>query len=148
MYLSRKKPDEPATIEFSEDEIEALKLDQRQRLAGPKKKRRLPAMPTIAEATQWGAGQDHGGGIGPANGPPGSSTLARPMRRLGDLVPEFGSLVNPPGVGANDDFDDRLPHAREESTTRVPRSALGRVTMGRASCLLAACWIARTWLHP
>jgi hypothetical protein len=82
-YLSRNTPNEPATIELGEDEIEALKLDQRQRRPAQKRKR-LPAMPTIEEATRWVA--ELGGWIGPANGPPGSSTLARGLRRLSDLV--------------------------------------------------------------
>lgn len=80
-YLSRNKP---ATVELGDDEIEALKLDQRQGRPGAKRKQRLPAVPTIAEATRWVA--ELGGWIGPANGPPGSSTLARGMQRLGDLV--------------------------------------------------------------
>jgi hypothetical protein len=94
-YLSRNTPDEPATIELGEDEIEALKLDQRQRRPAQKRKR-LPAMPTIEEATRWVA--ELGGWIGPANGPPGSSTLARGMRRLSDLVSAL-RLVRQPTRG-------------------------------------------------
>jgi hypothetical protein len=82
-YLSRKMPEQPATIELGEDEIEALKLDQRRRRPAQKRKR-LPATPTIEEAARWVA--ELGGWIGPANGPPGSMTLARGMRRLADLV--------------------------------------------------------------
>jgi hypothetical protein len=82
-YLSRKMPEQPATIELGEDEIEALRLDQRRRRPAQKRKR-LPAVPTIEEATRWVA--ELGGWIGPANGPPGSTTLARGMRRLADLV--------------------------------------------------------------
>ena len=41
------------------------------------KKRKLPAVPTIAEATRWIA--ELRGWIGPANGPPGAMTLARGM---------------------------------------------------------------------
>lgn len=91
-YLSRNTPDEPATIELGEDEIEALKLDQRQRRPAQKRKR-LPAMPTIEEATRWVA--ELGGWIGPANGPPGSTTLARGMRRLSDLVNAIRLLRQP-----------------------------------------------------
>lgn len=83
-YLSRNKPDEPATLELDEDEIEALKLDQRRRAPGAKKARGLPEMPTIGEATRWIA--ELGGWIGPSNGPPGAVTIARGMRRLGDFV--------------------------------------------------------------
>ena len=91
-YLSRNTPNEPATIELGEDEIEALKLDQRQRRPAQKRKR-LPAMPTIEEATRWVA--ELGGWIGPANGPPGSSTLARGLRRLSDLVNAIRLLRQP-----------------------------------------------------
>lgn len=83
-YLSRNKPDEPATVELGEDEIEALKLDQRDRRPGAKTQMKLPKVPTIAEATRWVA--ELGGWIGPANGPPGATTLARGMQRLGALV--------------------------------------------------------------
>lgn len=95
-YLSRNTPDEPATIELGEDEIEALKLDQRQRRPAQKRKR-LPAMPTIEEATRWVA--ELGGWIGPANGPPGSTTLARGLRRLSDLVNAIRLLRQPTGGG-------------------------------------------------
>jgi hypothetical protein len=94
-YLSRNKPEEPATIEFEEDEIEALKLDQRRRRPSEKRKR-LPTMPSIEEATRWVA--QLGGWIGPANGPPGSTTLARGMRRLADLVDAI-RLVRQPSRG-------------------------------------------------
>lgn len=94
-YLSRKSPEEPASIELGDDEIEALKLDQRRRRPATKRKR-LPAMPTIEVATRWVA--ELGGWIGPANGPPGSSTLARGMRRLADLVDAI-RLVRQPSRG-------------------------------------------------
>lgn len=81
-YLSRKKPDEPASTEFAPEEIEALKLDQRRRMK-PKRKK-LPEMPSIRDATRWAA--ELGGWIGERNGPPGSITLARGLERLGYLV--------------------------------------------------------------
>lgn len=80
-YLARHSPDRPATIELDEDEIEALKLDQGERWT---KKRELPIMPTIKQATEWVA--QLGGWIGPRNGPPGSITLSRGLERLRDLV--------------------------------------------------------------
>jgi hypothetical protein len=79
-YLSRNTPDAPATTELGDDEIEALKLDQRDR----SKKKPVPPSPTIKQATEWIA--QLGGWIGPANGPPGSITLARGLDRLRDLV--------------------------------------------------------------
>lgn len=95
-YLSREKPDEPASVELSDLEIEALKLDQGRRRPGAKKKQKLPAMPTIAEATRWVA--ELGGWIGPANGPPGSATLARGLERLAYFT-EAISLVRQPSEG-------------------------------------------------
>lgn len=83
-YLSRRTPDEPATIELRPEEIEVLKLDQKRRWTKPK---RIPKAPTIAEATAWVA--ELGGWIGPGNGPPGSITLARGLERLGFLVEGF-----------------------------------------------------------
>ena len=94
-YLSRKTPKLPATIELCDDEIEALKLDQRRRRPAQKRKR-LPSMPTIEEATWWIA--ELGGWIGLANGPPGATTLARGMRRLADLVDAIRLVRHPQGV--------------------------------------------------
>jgi hypothetical protein len=77
-YLSRKTPDEPATIEFSALEIEALKIERRTRNKG---RVRLPETPTIAEATEWIA--EMGGWMGHrSSGPPGSITIARGLDRL------------------------------------------------------------------
>jgi hypothetical protein len=70
-YLSRRKPDAPASCELAPDEIEALKLDQSSRY----ERRQLPDMPSIEEATRWVA--ELGGWIGKRNGPPGSITIAR-----------------------------------------------------------------------
>ncbi|MBX3187648.1 MAG: IS4 family transposase [Labilithrix sp.] len=81
-YLSRKKPDAPASSEFALEEIEALKLDQRRRMKP--KRTRLPEMPSMREATRWAA--ELGGWTGERNGPPGSITLARGLERLGYLV--------------------------------------------------------------
>jgi hypothetical protein len=83
-YLSRRTPDEPATIEFQPEEIEVLKLDQKRRWT---KRKRIPKNPTIAQTTGWLA--ELGGWIGPGNGPPGSTTLARGLERLGYLVEGF-----------------------------------------------------------
>ena len=83
-YLSRRTPNEPATIEMRPVEIEILKLDQKQRWTKPK---RVPKEPTIAQATAWVA--ELGGWIGLANGPPGSITLSRGLERLGYLVEGF-----------------------------------------------------------
>lgn len=78
-YLSRKSPDEPASIEFSELEIEALKIERRTRFKG--RRPRLPDMPTILEATEWLA--EMGGWMGyRSSGPPGSVTIARGLDRL------------------------------------------------------------------
>ena len=48
------------------------------------KRKKLPEVPTMAQATQWVA--ELGGWIGLRNGLPGSSTLARGLERLGYLV--------------------------------------------------------------
>jgi transposase-like protein/DDE family transposase len=80
-YLSRETPDVPASRELSEEEIEALRLDQRRRKG---KRRKLPSMPTIVQATEWIG--ELGGWIGPRNGRPGATTLARGLERLGYLI--------------------------------------------------------------
>ncbi len=80
-YFARKKPDLPATVELSDEEIEALKLDQGRRTT---KRKRLPQQPAIGLATEWVA--ELGGWMGKRNGPPGSITLARGLERLGYLV--------------------------------------------------------------
>ena len=96
-YLARNKPDEPASIELAALEIEALKLDQGQRRPGAKKKRKLPEMPTISEATEWIA--ELGGWIGPANGPPGAATLARGLERLAYFTEAISLARQPPPGG-------------------------------------------------
>jgi ribonuclease HI len=90
-YLSRSKPNAPASCELAAEEIEALKLDQRRRT-----RRRLPQMPSIGDATRWIG--ELGGWIGARNGQPGSVTLARGLERLGYLV-EGIALARPPTQG-------------------------------------------------
>jgi len=78
-YLSRRTPDEPASIEFEPAEIEALAIERRARLRGTRQ--RVPNMPTIQQATEWIA--EMGGWMGlRSSGPPGSITLARGLERL------------------------------------------------------------------
>jgi hypothetical protein len=94
-YFARNKPDEPASVELAAEEIEALKLDQQSRMRA--KPRKLPEMPSISEATRWVA--DIGGWIGPRNGPPGSTILARGLERLGYLVEGIALARQPPQGG-------------------------------------------------
>ena len=94
-YLSRNKPDQPASAELAPPEIEALKLEQRQRRPGTKK-RKLPEMPTIYEATHSIA--ELGGWIGMANGPPGAATIARGLERLAYFT-EAIALARQPSEG-------------------------------------------------
>lgn len=91
-YFARRKPEQPASVELSSEEIEALKLDQQSRAAP--KRITLPKMPTIGEATQWVALL--GGWIGPANGPPGATTLGRGLERLAALVDGIALARQPP----------------------------------------------------
>lgn len=94
-YFARNKPDEPASTELAPEEIEGLKLDQRDRMKP--KRRKLPEMPTMGEVTRWIA--ELGGWTGPANGPPGSITLARGLERLGYLVEGIALARQPPQGG-------------------------------------------------
>ena len=94
-YFSRIKPDEPASVELAAEEIEALKLDQRRRVKT--KRRKLPDMPSISDATRWLA--ELGGWIGARNGPPGSITIARGLERLGYLVEGIALARQPPQGG-------------------------------------------------
>ena len=95
-YFARNKPKEPASIELAPDEIEALKLDQRSRMTS--KRRKLPEMPSMEEATRWIA--EIGGWIGIRNGAPGSITLARGFERLGYLVEGIALARQPPQGGS------------------------------------------------
>jgi hypothetical protein len=91
-YLARKEPEAPASIELTAAELEALRLDRLDRArqarayarTRPPNKRpkveKVPAMPTIAVAVAWLA--ELGGWIGPRNGPPGSTTIARGLERV------------------------------------------------------------------
>lgn len=82
-YLARTTPDAPATIELSPEEIVALKRDQASR--GVKKKRVVPASPTLKDVTRW-IGQLGGWIDQKGNGEPGATTIARGLERLSALV--------------------------------------------------------------
>jgi hypothetical protein len=78
-HLARTRPNEPASVEFTEVEIRALivlKRDQK------KKNETIPdAMPTIADATRWIA--ELGGYTGKSSGgPPGSTTISRGLDQV------------------------------------------------------------------
>ena len=78
-HLARSEPDEPASVELSEIEIEALKL-----IKGQYKKRteQIPdGVPSIALAVQWLA--ELGGYTGKSSGgPPGAITIGRGLETL------------------------------------------------------------------
>lgn len=74
-HLSRTQPDLPATVEFTQAEIDAAII-----LSKPKNYRRGD-VPTIGEVVLWVARQ--GGYTGKSSGgPPGSIVIARGMRRI------------------------------------------------------------------
>jgi hypothetical protein len=78
-YLSRNKPNLPATTELSQLELDALKMYRKDNLG--KKCPKLPELPTIADACKWIA--ELGGHMKlKSSGPPGSITLARGLDRL------------------------------------------------------------------
>ena len=82
-YLARNQPESPAELELSADEIEVLKRDQASR--GVKKKRIVPASPTLADVTRWMA--ELGGWIDQkGNGPPGATTIGRGLERLSHMT--------------------------------------------------------------
>lgn len=85
-YLARTTPDAPATIELSAEEIAVLKRDQASR--GVKKKRVVPASPTLKDVTRW-IGQLGGWIDQKGNGEPGATTIARGFERLSQLVNAF-----------------------------------------------------------
>ena len=85
-HLSRTQPSLPASVEFTELEIEALLILKKNR-----KKRTeqiLDRMPTIEEAVRWVA--ELGGYTGKSSGgPPGSVVLRRglePLRIAAEVV--------------------------------------------------------------
>jgi hypothetical protein len=78
-HLARTTPDEPATIEFTVDELDVL------RIMKTKQKKRTEVLvegtPTIAIATLWVA--EIGGYVGAkSSGPPGATVIARGLGRL------------------------------------------------------------------
>lgn len=76
--LSRTTPDAPATEEFSDDELQALKLLRRE--FGPRQERQ-PQRLTMKVATYWLA--ELGGYTGKSSGgPPGSITIKRGLDKL------------------------------------------------------------------
>ena len=78
-HLARTRPNEPASVEFTEVEIRALIVLNRDQ----KKKTEtiLDAMPTIADATRWIA--ELGGYTGKSSGgPPGSTTISRGLDQV------------------------------------------------------------------
>ena len=77
-FLSRTSPEEPATVELSEDEVTALVLMKRRRA---RRGETIPSDPTIGKATLWIA--ELGGYTGKSSGgPPGSITIARGLERI------------------------------------------------------------------
>jgi len=87
-YLARNKPDEPATVELSVDEVRALVLLHTRR---KKRNEIVPHNPTIAQATLWIA--QLGGYTGRSSGgPPGSITIARGLNELKPAVEMFRML--------------------------------------------------------
>jgi hypothetical protein len=78
-HVARNTPDEPATIEFTHAELEALRI-----LKEEQKKRTetlAPGVPSIAVATRWVA--DIGGYVGArSSGPPGATVIGRGLERL------------------------------------------------------------------
>ncbi len=81
-YLSRATPNAPASAEFADVEIAAMKLEREIRADG--RPVQIPVMPSLQQATEWVA--ELGGWMGRQNGPPGSITLARGLDRLSTYV--------------------------------------------------------------
>ena len=74
-YLARNQPEEPATIELCENEIQAIVVlkDKKPRDYDPEK------VPTIAQAVRWIA--ELGGYTGKqSGGPPGTIVIGRGLR--------------------------------------------------------------------
>jgi hypothetical protein len=87
-YLARNMPDLPATVEFSEAEVQAILM-----LRKPRTKPR--GTPCIGDAVRWVA--DLGGYTGKSSGgPPGAIVIARGLRRIepvAQLLAEGGLAV-------------------------------------------------------
>ena len=78
-HLARNTPDEPATIEFTHAQLEALRIMKEEQ---KKRTETLgPGVPSIAVATRWVA--DIGGYVGArSSGPPGATVIGRGLERL------------------------------------------------------------------
>lgn len=76
-YMSRTKPEEPATIELKPHEVDALVL-----LWNRGKKRPFKGMPTISQAVEWIASLGGYSGRSSAGGPPGAVTIGRGLAFL------------------------------------------------------------------
>jgi len=81
-HLARTQPDEPATIELTELEIEALRAHK---TAHKKRNEVLPkGVPSIRLAVLWLA--QYGGYVGKADASPGAITIGRGLQRLQPFV--------------------------------------------------------------
>jgi hypothetical protein len=81
--LSRERPDEPASIELSGDEIRALMVLKK--LHQKRTENIREGMPKIADATRWLA--ELGGYTGTSSGgPPGSITIRRGLEYIAPVV--------------------------------------------------------------
>jgi hypothetical protein len=78
-YISRTEPNQPASVELSDPEVQALILLKRKQ---KKRTETIPdTMPTLGQATLWLA--ELGGYTGKSSGgPPGSITIQRGLERL------------------------------------------------------------------
>jgi len=84
-HYSREQPDAPATLVFTNEEIETLILWRRKAAPGAKKHCTPNEIPTLAEATRWVA--EIGGYTKSRNSaPPGSVTIMRGLEYLETLV--------------------------------------------------------------
>jgi hypothetical protein len=90
-HLARTEPYRPATIEFSDDEIEALLLLKQKY---KKKTEQIPdEIPTIGQAVVWTA--ELGGYTGKSSGgPPGSVTIRRGLDRVSAAAETVRALKN------------------------------------------------------
>ena len=82
MYLSRSQPEQPATVEFTQPEIDAVIVATRQ------KRYQRGDVPPVVEVVRWIA--EEGGYTGKSSGgPPGATVLARGLERLQVLFRVF-----------------------------------------------------------